>query len=218
MQKKSSSDLKYVGLKGFSKHGDEKALTLEEINEMAKKEEIFVALNRIKEADEIEKAAKNLKVSGVIVNEVASIRRIRDKKVVASVGLNALNFFDLEFFKELGAYAVVIPPEINEDIEELKGCGVKIEAFKRAYVEMFYKGKCLLSAFFSGVSAKRGGVCRKECCRKWKVVCSSGEFETSFSPKLLDYDVESDILKFEGRQFSKIGVMVVGADNECSKP
>ncbi|ADC64208.1 peptidase U32 [Ferroglobus placidus DSM 10642] len=209
--------MKYVGLKGFSKYGDEKALTVEEINRLAENEEVFVALNRVKEADEIEKAAKNLKASGVIVNEIAAIKRIEDKKVIASVGLNPLNSLDLELLKELGAYAVVIPPEINENVEELKGCGVKIEAFKRAYVEMFYKGKCLLSAYFSGVSAKRDGVCKKECCRRWKVVFKEKEFEVSFPPKLVEYDVNADILKFEGRQFSKIGVMSCGINDERSE-
>lgn len=208
--------MKYVGLKGFSKYGDEKALTVEEINRLAENEEVFVALNRVREADEIERVTRNLKASGVIVNEVAAIEKIKDKKVIASVGLNFLNSLDLELLKELGAYAVVIPPEINEDVEDLKGCGVKIEAFKRAYVEMFYKGKCLLSAYFSGVSAKRDGVCKRECCRRWKVVFEEKEFETSFPPKLVEYDVNADILKFEGRQFSKIGVMVCGADDERS--
>ena len=205
--------MKYVGLKGFSKYDDEKAFTLEEINRMSEKEEIFVALNRVKEAEEIVKVAKKLKVSGFIVNEVAAVKEL-EGRVIVSVGLNAMNKLDVEFFKELGAYAVVIPPELNGEIEDMKVDGVKIEAFKRAYVEMFYKGKCLLSAYFSGKSAKLDGVCKKECCRRWRVELEGKSFEVSFPPKPVDFDVKADILKFEGRQFERVGVMVDGINDE----
>ena len=208
--------MKYVGLKGFSKYGDEKAFTVEEINRMAEGEEVFVALNRVREADEIAKVAEKLEVSGFIVNELAAVKRLRGK-VIVSVGLNALNKLDVEFFRDLGAYAVVVPPEVNDEIDEMKVEGVKIEAFKSAYVEMFYKGKCLLSAYFSGRSAKLDGVCGKECCRKWKVEFDGGKLEITFPPRRVDFDVNADILKFEGRQFGGVEVMVCGIDDERSE-
>ncbi len=209
--------MKFVGLKGYSRYGDEKALSLEEINEIAKEEEIFVALNRVKEADEICEVAKKLSVSGFIVNEIAAIKELKCRKVVASVGLTPMNRLDVEFLRDLGAFAVVIPPELNEEVEGLKVDGVKIEAFKKAFVEMFYKGKCLLSAYFSGVSVKRDGVCKKECCRKWNVEFEGKSLEVSFAPKFKEFDVSADFLKHEGRQFSKVGVIEYGTHDQRSE-
>jgi putative protease len=206
--------VKYVGLKGFSKYRDDKAFTADEINKMARKEKIFVALNRVREADKIVDAAANLEVEGIILNEIAAINKLKGKRVVASVGLNALNIHDVELLRDAGASVVVIPPEVNEDVRGLKIEGVEIEAFKKAFVEMFYKGKCLLSAYFAGVSSKRDGFCEKECCRRWRVEYKGKSQEISFSPKPVEFEVDADILKFEGRQFSKVGVMALGNNNE----
>ena len=185
---------------------------------MAKNERIFVALNRVKEADEILEVARKLDVEGVILNEIGAINKLEGKKVVASVGLNALNILDIELLRDAGASVIVIPPEINDDVCDLKIDGVETEAFRKAYIEMFYKGKCLLSAYFAGISSKRDGICRRECCRRWEVEYMKKTQKISFPPKPVEYEVDADILKFEGRQFSKVGVMVLGDHNEYPEP
>ena len=208
--------MKYVGLKGYSRYHGRFSMSLEEIDELSRRERVFVALNRVKEAGEILKVAKKLKnVEGFILNEISAIKMLSKKtKVVASVGLTALNDLDLEFFKELGAFAVVIPPELNDEIEALKS-DIKIEAFGKALVEMFYKGKCLLSAYADGVSVKRDGICTKVCCKNWWLYMNDVAIcKTNFSPKLVEYDVRADLIKYEGRQFgNKVMEVKYGVNN-----
>ena len=203
--------MKLVGLKGFSRYSDSKAFDLEEINEM---ENVAVALNRVKEAEEIEEVCKKIKHETVILNEIAAIKRLSGfKRIVASVGLTPLNNEDLKFLKELGAFAAVIPPELNSEIDSFDKI-LKLEVFGFATIEMFYKGKCLLSAYFSNKSVKRDGVCRKECCRRWEVYYNGSKIaEVSFKPEMKSFDVKGDFIKYEGRQFSGYGVIECGVND-----
>lgn len=209
--------MRFVGLKGYSRYSDKKAYTLDEINRM---EEVTVVLNRVRESEDLERICKALKHEHVVLNEIASIARIsREKKVTASVGLNPLNNHDLEFYEELGAYAVVLPPELNEEVESFEKKDVKIEVFRKAFVEMFYKGKCFLSSYLSGKSVKRDGECRMECGKKWEVFYNQKRVgSVTFKPKLIEYDVGGDLLKYEIRQIKGMGVIEHGTDNKHPKP
>ena len=40
--------MKYVGLKGYSRYHDMFSMSLEEIDELSRRERVFVALNRVK--------------------------------------------------------------------------------------------------------------------------------------------------------------------------
>ena len=198
--------VKYVGLKGYSRYHDRFSLDFEKIEEIAKKEKIYVALNRVKEANELVGVARRFRnVEGFILNELAAIKMLaKDKKVIASVGLTTLNNLDLSLLEELGAFAAVIPPELNNELESFKANKIKIEAFGKALVEMFYKGKCLLSAYTDGISVKRDGECKKVCCKRWKLYIGDREVcNVDFSPKLIEFDVRADFVKIEGRQFGK---------------
>ncbi|WP_456370600.1 U32 family peptidase [Geoglobus sp.] len=208
--------MQIVGLKGYSRYSDSKAFTLEEINEMSY---AVVALNRVKEADELEEVCDRIKHEHVVLNELAAISRISGKKkVTVSVGMCSLNREDIRLYEELGAYAVVIPPELNHEIEEFKSDSLKVEAFGRAFVEMFYKGRCMLSAYSSGRSVKRSGECGMECARMWKVIHNGRTVtEVSFGPRLTYFSVDADLVKHETRQITKVGVIEYGAHNGNSQ-
>ncbi|AKG92381.1 Peptidase family U32 [Geoglobus ahangari] len=208
--------MQLVGLKGYSRYSDSKAFTLEEINRM---DEAVVALNRVKEADELEKVCEKIRHEHVVLNELAAISRVSGKKkVTVSVGMNALNREDIRLYEELGAYAVVIPPELNHEVDGLKSKSLKIEVFGRAFVEMFYKGKCMLSAYSSGRSVKRDGECGMECARRWKVIYNGRAVaEVTFRPRLMHFSVDADLVKHETRQITKVGVMEYGAHNGNSQ-
>lgn len=211
------NEIVYVGLKGFSRYSDDDALSFDEIRELCKSKKVFVALNRIVEFDKIKKIVEELNrdCEGFIINDLGVIWKIkRDKKlnhatVTSSVGLNPLNFLDIQFLEEIGADIVVIPPEINDEINSIKykTREIKIEAFEFALMEMFYKGKCLLSAYFDGVSTKRSGICTKRCYEKWGVIVNGKTIKSrSFNPKAVKFSVEkADLLKIEGRQFRRYG-------------
>ncbi len=209
--------MKLVGLRGYSRYSDRKAFTLEEINGM---DSVAVALNRVKEADELEKICGRIKHEHVVLNELASIARLSgSKKVTVSVGMNALNDEDVRLYEELGAHAVVIPPELNGEIGRFERRSVLIEAFGKAFVEMFYKGKCMLSAYASGVSVKRDGMCRMECSRSWDVVYAGRKVaEVTFRPKPVRFDVDADLVKYETRQITKVGVIEYGAHHGNTQP
>jgi putative protease len=72
---------------------------------------------------------------------------------------------------------------------------------------MFYKGKCLLSAYFDGISTKKEGVCTKKCCRKWNVFYDGKLKKVSFNPVARKFEgdlkIKPQYLKVEGRQFRK---------------
>lgn len=208
--------MRLVGLKGYSRYSDSKAFTLEDINGM---ESAVVALNRVKEADELEDICEKIKHEHVVLNELAAIARISGKKkVTVSVGMNAMNSEDIRLYEELGAYAVVIPPELNREVAEFKSESLKIEAFGRAFVEMFYKGKCMLSAYSSGRSVKREGECGMECARRWKVIYNGKAVaEVTFRPRLMQFSVDADLVKHETRQITKVGVIEYGAHNGNSQ-
>ncbi len=207
--------MKYVGVKGYSRYNDSKAYSIEEIKNLVKKEKIFVVLNRIKKPEELESVLREIDAEGFILNDLGCIAKFsKSKKIISSVGLTPLNDLDLELISKAGAYAVTIPPELNN---ELKSDRIKIEAFRKALLEMHYKGKCLMSAFFSGKSVKRDGVCGKECCRKWEVYYDGRKIcETNFAPKMAEFDVDADLIKYEGRQFKGYGLIEYGARNHDS--
>ncbi len=207
--------MKYVGVKGYSRYSDSKAYSIDEVKNLAKREKIFVVLNRIKKPEELERVLREVDAEGFILNDIGCIVRFsKFKKIIASVGLTPLNDLDLKLMSEIGAYAATIPPEVNN---ELKSDEIKIEAFAKALLEMHYKGKCLISAFFSGKSVKRDGVCGKECCRKWEVYYDGRKIcETNFAPKIAEFDVDADLVKYEGRQFKGYGVIEYGARDDDS--
>jgi putative protease len=203
----------YVGLKGFSRYSDRYALTAEEINELAKQKPVYVAFNRIKSPEEIEEAVNKLKgVEGLILNDPGTIWKLREKfglSITSSVGICPTNRLDLEFLAEIGCDVCVIPPELNEDFAEAgldpeeKPC--KLELFRFALLEMFYKGRCTLTGYFDGVSTKKDGLCTKKCCREWEVFMGDEKvFETSFPPRKSWLRIDgADIVKYEGRQIEK---------------
>lgn len=208
--------MKLVGLRGYSRYSDRKAFTLDEVNRM---DSVAVALNRVKEASELEKICSRIKHEHIVLNELAAIARMSGrKKVTVSVGMNALNNEDIRLYRELGAYAVVIPPELNEEVDNFERNAIMIEVFGRAFVEMFYKGKCMLSAYSAGLSVKRDGVCRMECSRKWDVIYGGRKVaEITFRPKLMHFDINADLVKHETRQITKTGVIEYGTHNRNSQ-
>ena len=204
----------YAGLKGFSRYSDRYALTDDEINELAKRKRVYVAFNRIKSPEEVEKAIKKLKgIEGLILNDPGTIWRLRKKfglSITSSVGICPTNRLDLELLAEIGCDACVIPPELNEDFVEAKSIDseekpCKLELFRFALLEMFYKGRCMLTGYFDGISTKKDGLCTKKCCRRWEVFMGDEKvFETSFPPRKSWLRVDgADIVKYEGRQIEK---------------
>jgi len=208
--------VKFVGLKGYSRYSDRKALTLDEVNSL---ENIAVVLNRVRDGKELVKTCRKIRHEHVILNELYAISDAsKFKKVTVSVGMSTMNNLDLWFYEELGAHAAVIPPELNDEVGGFESRSLKIEAFGRAFVEMFYKGRCQLSAYASGKSVKRDGICSMECARTWEVFYSGRKIaEVNFRPELKVYDVEADYIKHEIRQIEGEGVIEDGADNKHSK-
>jgi len=206
----------YVGLKGFSRYSDRYALTAEEINELAKQKRVYVAFNRIKSPKEIEEAVNKLKgIEGLILNDPGTIWKLKDKhdlSITSSVGICPTNRLDLEFLAEIGCDICIIPPELNEDFAKAKTDktgkkAYKLELFRFALMEMFYKGRCMLTGYFDGIITKKDGLCTKKCCRKWEVFMGDEKvFETSFPPQKSWLRIDgADIVKYEGRQIKSGG-------------
>ena len=208
--------MRFVGLKGYSRYSDRKALTLDEVNSL---ENVAVALNRVREGKELVEICRKIKHEHVILNELYAIAEAsKFKKVTVSAGMNTINNLDLNFYEELGVHAAVIPPELNDEIKDFESRCLKIEAFGRVFVEMFYKGKCQLSAYASGKSVKKEGVCNMECEKKWDVFYSGKKIaEVNFKPELRVYDVKADYIKHEIRQIRGEGVIEDGAHNKHSQ-
>ena len=116
--------MRFVGLKGYSRYSDRKALTLDEVNSL---ENVAVALNRVREGKELVEICRKIKHEHVILNELYAIAEVsKFKKVTVSAGMNTINNLDLNFYEELGVHAAVIPPELNDEIKDFESRCLKI--------------------------------------------------------------------------------------------
>ena len=176
------ADACYIGGKNYSLRANAKNFSIEEIKEASSyahsiNKKLYVTVNISFHNDNLKgivsylKELSNAKVDAIISSDPFLIDIIKDNnidlKVHVSTQESNLNYEDVMFYKELGVERVVLARELSkEEIKEIiDKTGMEIETFVHGAMCSSYSGRCVLSNYFTGRDANRGGcaqICRWE--------------------------------------------------------
>ena len=176
------ADACYIGGKNYSLRANAKNFSIEEIKEASSyahsiNKKLYVTVNISFHNDNLEgiidylKELSSAKIDAIIVSDPFIIDIINDNDIDLKVHISTqesnLNYEDVLFYKELGVERVVLARELSkEEIKEIiDKTGMEIETFVHGAMCSSYSGRCVLSNYFTGRDANRGGcaqICRWE--------------------------------------------------------
>lgn len=223
------ADAVYIGGAAFGLRANAINFTLDEIREGVSfahnlNKKVYVTVNialHNKEVKDLLKYLQDLEeahVDAIIASDPAIIKMALDKtnlEVHLSTQASTLNKEACAFFKDLGVKRIVLAREASkEDIKEIiDSTDIEIEVFIHGAMCSSYSGRCVLSNFFTGRDANRGGcaqICRWDfdLIRDDKIIdnqikftmCSKDLCMLENIPSMIDIGVSS--LKIEGRMRS----------------
>lgn len=225
------ADAVYLGGREFSLRANATNFSIEEIKEacilahqMGKK--VYVTVNIIfhnEDYQELENYLKKLeecRVDAIIVADLFILSLVKKLNLKLPVHISTqastLNKEAALFLKELGAERVVLGRELSkQEIEKIiEETGLEVECFIHGAMCAGYSGRCVLSNFFTGRDANRGGcsqICRFEfdlLDKKKNPILSDTKFTmsckdlsmASYIPQMMNIGVSS--FKIEGRMRS----------------
>lgn len=232
------ADACYIGGYKYNLRANAINFSLEEIKEacnyahnLGKK--IHVTVNIVFHNEDIDGLVSYLKelesvgVDAIIVSDPLVLDIIKEHNINLVVHISTqasnLNYESVLFWKNKGASRVVLARELHEDeIKDIiEKCGIEIEAFVHGAMCSSYSGRCVLSNYFTGRDANRGGcaqICRwtfKLCNSKKEEIVSDTEFSLAVKDLCLINELESMInigitsLKIEGRMRSNYYIATV---------
>jgi putative protease len=160
----AGADAVYVGLKGWSRGGVRRELGWDDLVRARRESdsagrELQVALNTIPKREERAQlfdripALLDLGIRTVIVNDIgiltALARRFPGLLLTASIGCGARTVADAEFFRDLGAEAIVFPGAVSPaEIREIRAVrGVSLEIMIHMVEEFVLLGKCWMPSY-----------------------------------------------------------------------
>lgn len=232
------ADACYIGGRDFSLRANAKNFSIEEIKEactyahnLGKK--VYVTVNIVFHNEDVNNLKEYLiklekcKVDAIIVSDPLVIDVVKNNNINIpihiSTQISSLNYEDVLFWKNMGCERVVLGRETSK--EEIKKIidktGIEIECFVHGAMCSSYSGRCVLSNYFTGRDANRGG-CAQIC--RWtfplydkdkKIVESDTEFTMSTKDlSLIKYvsdmiDIGITSLKVEGRMRSNYYIATV---------
>ena len=232
------ADACYIGGRDFSLRANAKNFSIEEIadactyaHNLGKK--VYVTVNIVFHNEDVNNLKEYLikleecKVDAIIVSDPLVIDVVKNNNINLpihiSTQISSLNYEDVLFWKNMGCERVVLGRETGE--EEIKEIidktGIEIECFVHGAMCSSYSGRCVLSNYFTGRDANRGG-CAQIC--RWtfplydkdkKIVKSDTEFTMSTKDlSLIKYvsdmiDIGITSLKVEGRMRSNYYIATV---------
>ena len=232
------ADACYIGGRDFSLRANAKNFSIEEMEEavnfahsMDKK--VYVTVNIAFHNDnedkllEYLKELERIKVDALIISDVLVIDLINKNKLNLKMHISTqastLNIETVKFWKSLGVERVVLARELSRD--EIKdiidNTGMEVECFIHGAMCSSYSGRCVLSNYFTGRDANRGGcaqICRWEFPlydKENRVIESETKFTASSKDlMMIDYikdmiEVGVSSLKVEGRMRSNYYVATV---------
>ena len=176
------ADACYIGGKNYSLRANAKNFSIEEIKEASAyahsiNKKLYVTVNISFHNENLDgiieylKELSSAKIDAIIVSDPFIIDIINDNDIDLKVHISTqesnLNYEDVMFYKELGVERVVLARELSKD--EIKDIidktGMEIETFVHGAMCSSYSGRCVLSNYFTGRDANRGGcaqICRWE--------------------------------------------------------
>ncbi|MBR7042542.1 MAG: U32 family peptidase [Bacilli bacterium] len=224
------ADAVYFGGRNYSLRANAKNLDISEIKEACDyahklNKKVYVTVNIVFHNEDTEGIVDYLKdlskcgVDAIIVSDPLIVDIVHDNEIKLPIHIStqysSINYQVVNFWKELGVERVVLGRECSRDeIKEIiDKTGVEIETFVHGAMCASYSGRCVLSNYFTGRDANRGG-CAQIC--RWnfdlekdnKKVDSSTKFTMASKdlcmleniPDMIDIGIKS--LKVEGRMRS----------------
>lgn len=170
----AGADAVYAGAAGWGRGGARTGLADGEIFAAARQcraagASLQVALNTVPAAADIPRflsAVRRLRDGGIetaILSDPGVIALVRREcpglRICASVGTSTLNPAEAQFYRELGADAVVLPTAVGrEEILPIKAAsGLFVEVFVHCRPEFIIHGKCGLPGYLREVPAPAAG-------------------------------------------------------------
>ena len=232
------ADACYIGGRDFSLRANAKNFSIDEIEEAVNyahniNKKIYVTVNiafHNNNEDKILEYLKELervKVDAIIVSDPLVIDLVSKHKLNIKIHISTqastLNREAAMFWKQLGVERIVLARELSrEEIKDIiDNTGIEVECFIHGAMCSSYSGRCVLSNYFTGRDANRGGcaqICRWEFPlynSKLNEIKSETKF-TASSKDLMMIDYIKDMieigvasLKVEGRMRSNYYVATV---------
>ena len=217
------ADAVYIGGYDYSLRANANNFSLEEIKEGVEfahslNKKVYVTVNMIFHNGDLEnldnylKELDNLNVDSFIVSDFAVIEAIKRLKLKTSFFISTqksiTNLEAVKFYKNLGAYRVVLARECSrEDIKNIKeNIDTEVEVFIHGAMCTSYSGRCVMSNYVTLRDSNRGG-CSQVCRFTFD---NNTPYDYAFSSKdlnmidnisdMMDLGVES--YKIEGRMKS----------------
>ena len=217
------ADAIYIGGYDYSLRANANNFSLDEIKEAVKYahdrgKKVYVTVNMIfhnEDLDGLDNYLKELDSIGIdsyIVSDFAVIEAIKRLKIKTkffiSTQKSITNLEAVKFYKELGAYRVVLAREATrEDIKFIKeNIDTEVEVFIHGAMCTSYSGRCVMSNYVTLRDSNRGG-CSQVC--RFTFDNNTGH-DYAFSSKdlnMIDYisdmmDLGVESYKVEGRMKS----------------
>lgn len=217
------ADAVYIGGYNYSLRANANNFSLDEIDEAVKfaherGKKVYVTVNMIfhnedlKDLDEYLMALDKIGIDSYIVSDFAvieAIKRLNIKtKFFISTQKSITNLEAVKFYKNLGAYRVVLARECNrDDIKNIKdNIDTEVEVFIHGAMCTSYSGRCVMSNYVTKRDSNRGG-CSQVCRFMFE---NDTDYEYAFSSKdlnMIDYlsdmmDLNIESYKIEGRMKS----------------
>ena len=217
------ADAVYIGGYNYSLRANANNFSLDEIEEAVKfaherNKKVYVTVNMIfhnedlRDLDDYLLALDRINIDSYIVSDFAVIEAIKRLKIKTpffiSTQKSITNLETIKFYKELGAYRVVLARECSrEDIKYIKeNIDTEIEVFIHGAMCTSYSGRCVMSNYVTKRDSNRGGC--SQVCRF--IFENNTEHDYAFSSKdlnMIDYlsdmmDLNVESYKIEGRMKS----------------
>ena len=214
------ADAVYIGGYNYSLRANANNFSLDEIKEAVEfahnlSKKVYVTVNMIfhnedlSDLDDYLIKLDSIGVDSFIVSDFAvidAIKRLKLKtKFFISTQKSITNLEAIKFYKELGAYRVVLARECSrEDIKYIKeNIDTEVEVFIHGAMCTSYSGRCVMSNYVTKRDSNRGGC--SQVCRF--IFDNDTEHEYAFSSKdlnMIDYisdmmDLKIESYKIEGR-------------------
>ena len=226
------ADAVYIGGYDYSLRANANNFSLNEIKDAVdyahkRGKKIYVTVNMIfhnedlGSLDDYLKALDDINIDSYIVSDFAvieAIKRLKLKtKFFISTQKSITNLESVKFYKELGAYRVVLARETSkEDIKHIKdNIDTEVEVFIHGAMCTSYSGRCVMSNYVTLRDSNRGG-CSQVCRFTFD---NNTDYDYAFSSKdlnMIDYiselmDLGVESYKIEGRMKSLYYIATVAS-------
>ena len=180
------ADAVYLGGKSFGLRAFGGNFTDEELKEAvafahARQKKVYVTVNifphneDLKALPEYLQYLEAIQVDAVLVADLGVFAIARKAapslEIHISTQANNTNWAAVNAWKDMGASRVVLAREMSlQEITEIReNCQVELEMFVHGAMCISYSGRCLMSNYFTGRDANRGG-CAQPCRWKYNLV------------------------------------------------